>query len=86
MPLQASTPAIHTQGSLRGGTPPLNGGSGGSLPQIRVLPTTKKTRIPQILIIVPINLHQVLPITKKTCIPQILIIVPINLHQQIDRD
>ncbi len=28
MPLQASTPAIHTQESLRGGVPPFNGGLG----------------------------------------------------------
>ncbi|PSB51663.1 hypothetical protein C7B77_21360 [Chamaesiphon polymorphus CCALA 037] len=32
-----STNNQNVQGSLRGGTPPLNGGSGGSLPQIRVL-------------------------------------------------
>ena len=36
------TPAIHTQGSLRGGVPLLNEGSGGRYPQILVLPTLKK--------------------------------------------
>jgi hypothetical protein len=39
MPLQASTQEIHTRGSLRGGVAPLNGGSGGRNPQIRVLST-----------------------------------------------
>ena len=34
MPLQASAPAIHTQGSLRGGVPLLN--------EIQVLPTLAK--------------------------------------------
>jgi hypothetical protein len=58
MPLQASTPAIHTQGSLRGGVPPPQRGVWGSErcalvgfpdglahqdnPQIRVLPPQEK--------------------------------------------
>ena len=45
MPLQASTPAIHTQGSLRGGVPPLNGGVGGQTPQIRVLSSLRESKL-----------------------------------------
>ncbi len=45
MPLQASTPAIHTQGSLRGGVPPLNGGGWGGTPQIRVLPPLGQSKL-----------------------------------------
>ncbi len=44
MPHCASHKSNLTQESLRGGVPPLNGGSGGRHPQIRVLPPLGKSR------------------------------------------
>jgi hypothetical protein len=58
MLLQASTQVNRTQGSLRGGVPSPQRGVWGEPPPDPGSAHTKKIRPPQILIIVPIRLHQ----------------------------
>jgi hypothetical protein len=60
MPHYASTQIEPYEESLRGGVPPFNGGSGGSLPQIRVLPPLGKSQLASMYRL-PLRLRQELP-------------------------
>jgi hypothetical protein len=59
MPLQASTPEIHSQGSLRGGDPPPQRGVWGSVPPDPGSAPTRKICIPQVFIAYHLCLVQV---------------------------
>jgi hypothetical protein len=58
MPLQASTQATHTRGSLRGGVCAPQRGVWGSVPPDPGSVPTRKTRNPQILIICRLAYHR----------------------------
>jgi uncharacterized protein len=63
--------ATHSQGSLRGGDPPPQRGVWGSVPPDPGFAHTKKTRLPQIPIVVPISCSQVFPHKKMPLFPHL---------------